>query len=56
MGVLLTISSDAHDVSELGTVGWGVANARRGWLERDRVVNTWPERRFLDWVGDGRRH
>jgi DNA polymerase (family 10) len=48
--VLFCISTDAHHTTELGNTRWGVANARRGWVERDRVVNTWPRDRFLSWV------
>jgi hypothetical protein len=25
---------------------WGVATARRGWLEAAQVANTWPQQRF----------
>lgn len=48
--VLFVISTDAHDTAELGNTRWGVRNARRGWVERDRVVNTWPIERFTGWV------
>jgi len=48
--VVFTISTDAHDTRELGNTVWGVRTARRGWLERRRVVNTWPAERFVAWV------
>jgi DNA polymerase (family X) len=44
-GVKLVIDSDAHRVSTLGNMRWGVASARRAWLTRHEVANTleWPE-------------
>jgi len=48
--VVFAISSDAHDTRELGNMTNGVRNARRGWVEKDRVVNTWTAKRFLAWV------
>ena len=44
------ISTDAHHVNEFGNLRWGVHNARRGWVDRRRVVNTWPLDRFLAWA------
>lgn len=40
-GVLVAISTDAHDAMQMGAViKYGVATARRGWLEAKDVVNT----------------
>ncbi len=40
-GVLVAISTDAHDAMQMGAViRYGVATARRGWLEAKDVVNT----------------
>jgi DNA polymerase (family 10) len=46
-GVTLTIDSDAHSVAEFGFLRWGVDQARRGWVERVHVANTWPLQRVL---------
>jgi DNA polymerase (family X) len=43
-GVGIVISTDAHRVHELENLGLGVAQARRGWLTRDRIVNARPWR------------
>ncbi len=45
MGLKLAISTDAHTVSDLETMRFGVYQARRGWLEKDDVLNTrsWKE-------------
>jgi DNA polymerase (family 10) len=40
-GVLVAISTDAHDTLQMRDVRrYGVATARRGWLEPKDVVNT----------------
>jgi DNA polymerase (family 10) len=52
--VRFVISTDSHHTSELSNVEWGVRLARRGWIDRRRVVNTWPIDRFLSWVAAGR--
>jgi DNA polymerase (family 10) len=41
-GVRLVISSDAHSTAALANTRWGIAQARRGWLTRDDVLNTRP--------------
>jgi DNA polymerase (family 10) len=41
-GVRLVISSDAHSTGALAHTRWGIAQARRGWLTRDDVLNTRP--------------
>jgi DNA polymerase (family 10) len=44
-GVPIAVSTDAHRIHELDNLELGVAQARRGWLTADQVVNTrsWPE-------------
>ena len=44
-GVRLVISTDAHRVAELDNLELGVAQARRGWVSPEQVVNTrsWAE-------------
>jgi len=39
-GVLVSINSDAHSVNDFDYLALGVAQARRGWLEKDNVLNT----------------
>jgi DNA polymerase (family 10) len=39
-GVKVAISTDAHATEHLDFMRWGVAQARRGWLEAADVVNT----------------
>ena len=41
-GVLVAINSDAHSVDRFGHLRYGVSQARRGWLEKQDVINTRP--------------
>jgi DNA polymerase (family 10) len=45
-GVPILVDSDAHGVSTLGIVRWGIATARRAWLTADQVANTRPWSQF----------
>jgi DNA polymerase (family 10) len=45
-GVMILIDSDAHGVQRLEHVRWGVATARRAWLEPRHVANTRPWAEF----------
>jgi DNA polymerase (family 10) len=40
--VLVAISSDAHSIQDFGNLLYGVGQARRGWLEKEDVLNTLP--------------
>jgi DNA polymerase (family 10) len=42
MGVRFAISTDAHSVSQLGYMRYGINQARRGWLEKENIINTLP--------------
>jgi len=42
MGVKLVIGTDAHSVEHLGLMTYGVATARRGWVEAKDLLNTLP--------------
>ena len=40
VGLKLTISTDAHSINELSYMKYGIWQARRGWLQKDDVINT----------------
>ncbi|MFW5760006.1 MAG: DNA polymerase/3'-5' exonuclease PolX [Cyclobacteriaceae bacterium] len=40
IGLKLAISTDAHSIDNLEYMKYGVAQARRGWLEKGDVINT----------------
>jgi DNA polymerase (family 10) len=48
-GVRIVISTDAHRVHELDNLELGVAQARRGWVTREQIVNarSWAQVRKL---------
>jgi len=52
-GVFLTIGTDAHAIEHLQFMEYGVITARRGWAEGDRVLNTYPAKRLLEWLRSG---
>jgi DNA polymerase (family 10) len=43
-GVLVVVSTDAHEVPALDWAAIGIAQARRGWLTKEQVLNTRPWR------------
>jgi len=46
LGVKLLINTDAHSADQLEMMHFGVATARRGWIEAKEVLNTLPLSRF----------
>jgi DNA polymerase (family X) len=53
-GVKFAINSDAHSVSDLGNMPYGVGTAQRGWLTPDDVINTWPLDKLRAFLRNGR--
>ena len=49
-GLLCSINPDAHETATLGHVRAGVNAARKGWLRREQVLNTWPLERVREWM------
>ncbi len=49
MGVKISVATDAHSVNSLQYIEYGIDQARRGWLEREDVINTrsWIELKKL---------
>ncbi len=48
-GVKFIIDTDAHQVSQMDNMKFGVAVARRGWAEAKDIVNTWGWTDFAKW-------
>ncbi|MCK4968547.1 MAG: DNA polymerase III, partial [Candidatus Aenigmarchaeota archaeon] len=40
LGVKIAINTDAHNISGLSSMCYGIGQARRGWLEKKDVINT----------------
>lgn len=49
-GVIFAINTDAHQPPHLELMKYGIAVARRGWLEKETVVNTWPYEKLKQWL------
>jgi len=47
MGILLAIGTDAHNLAQMEYLYQGVYVARRAWLEKKDVVNTYPYEELL---------
>jgi DNA polymerase (family 10) len=46
-GVTISIGADAHNVSSIGNVEYGVGMARKGWLGPNDILNARPLEDFL---------
>jgi DNA polymerase (family 10) len=49
-GARIVINSDAHAEHEFDNLDFGVGQARRGWLEKNDVINTRPLREVRAWL------
>lgn len=49
-GIKIAINTDAHSNVHLGYMMFGVATARRGWLEAKDVVNTYPVNEVMSMI------
>ena len=54
-GVLVSINSDAHSTFDFASLHYGVGQARRGWLERDNVLNARGLPALRELLGAGRQ-
>jgi DNA polymerase (family 10) len=50
LGVLVAINTDAHAVSNLDFMRFGIDQARRGWLEKGNVLNAMTPRALAKWL------
>jgi len=48
-GVKFVINTDSHEESQMDMMFFGVSVARRAWLTKDDVVNTWEWTKFKKW-------
>ncbi|HZM27658.1 MAG TPA: DNA polymerase/3'-5' exonuclease PolX [Gemmatimonadales bacterium] len=53
-GVTISIGADAHNVSSIGNVEYGVGMARKGWLGPNDILNARPLEEFLEFVAQRR--
>ncbi len=46
-GLKISVNTDAHAIPELDNMQFGIYEARRGWLEKEDVINTYPLKKML---------
>src|SRR5687768_15765468 len=49
-GCLFALDSDAHSNPELDFIDISIAHARLAGIPQNRIINYWPEKRFLEWA------
>ena len=49
-GAKIVINTDAHHLSDLDMMGYGVVTARRGWATRADVINTYTPKKLRQWL------
>jgi len=55
VGAMIAINTDSHDAEHLALIQYGVATARRGWVEPKHVLNARPLREMLAALRRNRR-
>ncbi|MES0855240.1 DNA polymerase/3'-5' exonuclease PolX [Geobacillus sp. G4] len=53
-GVYIAINTDAHHLDMLEDMAIGVATARKGWIHKETVINTWPLDKLRQFLRDKR--
>ncbi|WP_042146249.1 DNA polymerase/3'-5' exonuclease PolX [Paucisalibacillus sp. EB02] len=48
-GVKIAINTDAHSYQMLEHMKYGVGVARKGWLQKDTVLNTWKKEKLIQY-------
>ncbi|OZU89780.1 DNA polymerase/3'-5' exonuclease PolX [Virgibacillus indicus] len=48
-GVTIAINTDAHNYQMLDHMKYGVGVARKAWLEKETVINTWSKEKLMDY-------
>lgn len=49
-GVLLSLGTDYHDVGAMDLMEFGVCVARRGWAEKEDIINSWSYSKIFSWL------
>jgi DNA polymerase (family 10) len=47
LGIKMVINTDTHQVDQLRLMRFGIAQARRGWAEKEDIINAWPVEKLL---------
>jgi DNA polymerase (family X) len=54
-GVMISVDPDAHSISEIDNIRWGVAAGRKGGLTKDMTWNAMPLKKIEQWLHYARR-
>jgi DNA polymerase (family 10) len=46
-GIRMVINTDSHNVTQLHLMNFGISQARRGWAEKQDIINAWPAGELL---------
>jgi DNA polymerase (family 10) len=49
-GVKMVINTDAHHIDQMRFIELGIAQARRGWAEKEDIINCWPLEKMLKFL------
>ena len=50
IGVPISINTDTHQLDEFSNLRFGVGIARRAWLQKENIINSWPVPKILAWL------
>jgi DNA polymerase (family 10) len=51
-GVKMAINTDSHNPSQLHYIEYGISQARRGWAEKEDIINCWPVEKLLKFFNE----
>lgn len=51
-GVKMIINTDSHIPSQLHYIEYGISQARRGWAEKEDIINCWPVEKLLKFFNE----
>jgi DNA polymerase (family 10) len=49
-GCKIAIDCDVHHADDYGNIRFGVLTGQRGWLTKDRCINTWSKQKLHKWL------
>lgn len=49
-GVKMTINTDSHQISQMDNMDEGVSVARKGWAQKDDIINCWGYDKIQKWL------
>lgn len=49
LGVKFVVNSDAHSENQMDNLKFGVSVARRGWVTKEMILNSWDWKKFSNW-------